>query len=149
MIGDNGQVLHFTYRPPSTYLNPNRTAVRVAHGFGGDHAVGSPGVAETMAAASRVQAHRTALEEVLPRQQEKVHHINLPFEVDRNFCRRDDWGRENRAHGLSIGLYRHDDANMRHNQQYVYILHVELSARERPMFNPASPGGFHAFADHA
>lgn len=117
----------------------------MTHAFGGDRALGTVGITDTMIAASRVQAHHTALEEVRPKQQEKIRHIPLLFEVDHHFCGRDDWGRENRALGMSIGLYCHDDAAMQAANQYVYILHVELSARERPMFNPASPGGFHAF----
>ena len=149
VVSDDGKTLHFTCRCPQTCLNPARTAVRVTHSFGGDRALGVQGVRETMAAASRVQAHRTALEQVRVDQQEKVRHVALPFEVDRNFCRRDDWGNDNRTHGIEIGICRHENPEMQADNQCVWILHVELSARERPVFQPVSPGRFQTFAGHA
>ena len=61
------------------------------------------------------------------------------------FCRRDDWGRENMNDGIEIGLYQHEEATFRAHQQHVWILHLELSARERPNVEPLQPGRFRVF----
>lgn len=145
IISEDGKVLHFTYRPPKTYLSNDRTTVRLALGSVGRDGVNT--VRETMQAANRSQAHRTALETVRADQREKVRHIALPFVCDRNFCRRDDWGRDNRTHGLEIGMYQHEAQAMRDNNQYVWILHIELSAAERPKQLPTSPGAYGAYQE--
>lgn len=146
IVSDDGKVLHFTYRPPRTYLSHARTTVRVAQQHVGSGNVGA--VRDTMQAAARSQAHRTALEMIRPDQQEKIRHIELPFQCDRNFCRRDDWGLDNRTHGMEIGLYQHENAEMQLNDQHVWILHIELTAAERPKQVPLSPGGFGSYARH-
>lgn len=147
IVSSDGRFLHFTYRPPRTYLSPDCTTVRLATSTFG--AASIPAVRDVMHAATRSQAHRTALETVRAEQQEKVRHIELPFQCDRNFCRRDDWGRENHMHGMEIGMYRHEDPELQRNNQYVWILHIELSAAERPMQDPRSPGAYGAYASHA
>jgi len=147
VVSEDGNVLHFTYRPPQMYLSHDRTTVRLAANTFGANRI--PVVRDTMQAATRTQAHRTALETIRPDQQEKVRHIQLPFQCDRNFCRRDDWGRENRTQGMEIAMYRHEDADMQQNNQFVWILHVELSSTERPLQGPLSPGNYGAYADHA
>lgn len=117
----------------------------MAAGALGATAANDTNVRETMAAASRVQAHRAALEVQRVEAEQKVMSIALPFQCDRHFCRRDDWGRDNRANGIEIGLYQHEDQNFQANNQHVWILHIELSARERPNVAPASPIGFSVF----
>jgi hypothetical protein len=102
-----------------------------------------------MQAATRAQAHRTALETIRPEQQEKVRHIALPFQCYRNFCHCDDWGRDNTSHGMEIGMYHHEDREFQSKNQYVWILHIELSAAERPMQDPLSPAVYGAYAFHA
>ena len=149
VVAQDGKSLFFAHCAHGTYLSADRTAVCVADAFGGARALGTAGLRETMAAANRVQAHRTALETIRPEQQEKVCKIDLPFKVDHNFCRRDDWGWDNRTHGIKIGMHRHDNDQMRAANQCVWILHVELSAKERPFFEPTSPGGFGDFAAYA
>lgn len=149
LISDDGKTCHFTYRPPTTYLSSTRTAVRMTGTALGARAAANEDLRNTIGAATRVQAHRTALETVRPEQQEKVRHIALPFEVDRAFCRRDDWGRDNRTFGMEIGVYRHEDPEMQANNQYVWILHIELSARERPIADPLSTGGFGVWSQYA
>ena len=147
IVSDNGRVFNFTYRLPETFLSANRTAVRLAgHTFGPR---GIPHVQNTISAASRVQAHRTVLEQARVDASQKVYQIQLPFECDRQLCRRDDWGRDNHCQGLEIGMYRHEDADMQANNQLVWILHVELTAKERPNVAPASPAGYNNFSGHA
>ena len=51
------------------------------------------------------------------------------------------------VHGMEIGMYRHDNVEMQNNGQLVWILHIELSAAERPMVNPLSPGAYRAYAN--
>lgn len=149
VISDDGRTCHFTYRPPATYLSPNCTVVRLAGTAFGDRGVSIADLCNTMGAATRVQAHRTKLETIRLEQHEKVRHISLPFEVDRAFCRRDDWGRDNATHGMEIGMYRHENPVMQANNQFVWILHIELSARERPITDPLSPGGFGDWSRYA
>jgi hypothetical protein len=84
-----------------------------------------------------------------PSKEEKVRSIELPFQCDRNFCRRDDWGRDNRTEGMEVGMYRHEAPEMHDNGQFVWILHIELSATERPQFRPLSPGAYGSYAAHA
>ena len=141
----DGKTLNMTYKPPETFLSPERTAVRLAQGALGGVAADNAAVRQTMAAAARVQAHRTALETLRVEHSTKVFSIPLPMECDRHFCRRDDWGRDNHGHGIEIDLYQHENQNYRDNNQHVWILHVELSARMRPNVAPVSPGGFNVF----
>lgn len=147
VVSEDGRVVHFTYRPPQTYLSHDRTTVHLAAATFGANRVQT--VRGTMQAASRTQAHRTALETIRPEQQEKVRHLELPFQCDRNFCRRNDWGRPNRANGMEIAMYRHEDLDMQANNQYVWMLHIELSAAERPLQDPLSPGAYGSYATHA
>lgn len=146
-VSDDGTTLHFTYRPPSTYLSANRTATRLT---GQTFGVAAIGVArETISAAARVQAHRTALEQVRVDQVEKVRHIPLKEKCDRHLTTRDDWGRENRADGVCIAMYRHDHPDFIANNQFVWILHVELTCAARPIANPTNPVSFQDWSNHA
>ena len=147
VVSADGKTLHFTYKPPMTYLSHNRTAVRVTGHTMGARAI--PVATQAFSAASRVQSHRNVLEQVIPEQREKIRHIKLPFQCDQNFCRRDDWGRDNLRHGMEIGVYRHEDQGMQNDNQFVWILHVELSAAERAMVLPMSPGGIGQFHNYA
>lgn len=145
IISTDGKVVNLTYRPPRTYLSPERTTVRLADGALGATAAGTAQVRQTMAAASRVQAHRNTLEGLRVATATKVVSIDLPFECDRHFCRRDDWGRDNMNDGIEIGLYQHEEPSFRTHMQHVWILHLELSARERPNVEPLQPGRFRVF----
>lgn len=137
--------LNMTYSPPQTFLSPERTMVRLATGALGATAASNTGIRGTMHAAARVQAHRNALETLRTQHATQVYEIDLPFPCDHHFCRRDDWGYDNRCNGIDIGLYQHENMDFRTNNQYVWILHVELSARERPNVAPISPAGFNIF----
>ena len=80
VVSDNGKVLHFAYKPPTTHLSSDCTAVCLTGETFGNGAIGA--ATETISAALRVQAHRNDLETVRVEQQEKIRHINLPFECD-------------------------------------------------------------------
>jgi hypothetical protein len=60
-----------------------------------------------------------ALENLKEEQKKLVFSIKLPFPVDSNPCRRDDWGQSNRAQGVSIGVYCHDDPTFQAGNQHV------------------------------
>lgn len=49
----------------------------------------------------------------------------------------------------TVGIYRHEHADARNNDQHVWILHVEMAARERAYMGPSSPGGFGLYSTHA
>jgi hypothetical protein len=109
-----------------------------------------PEAVEQTFVSSRVQAHENALQRVIPAQRRIRKVIKLPFPVDYNFCRRDDYGRDNTTEGITIATYMHDDPTFRANQQFVWILHIEMTAKERPMGRPSKPAAtirhFHQFA---
>lgn len=46
------------------------------------------------------------LEQVRVDASQKVYQIHLPFECDRQLCRRDDWGSDNVCQGIEIGTKR-------------------------------------------
>ena len=117
----------------------------MAQGVLGSAAADNAQICETMNAAAHVQAHRNALEQLPVESENKIIPIDLPFECDCHFCRRDDWGRDIKNHGLEIGLYRHEDASFQQQNQHVWILHIELSAHEHPNVSPLSPGRFNIF----
>ena len=146
IVSEDGRTLNFTYRLPTTFLSANRTAVRLATSTFG---AAVPRVTETIAAASRVQAHRTALEQVRANMASKVWKVPLMFQCERQFCRRDDWGQENHREGMEIATYRHDNVEFQSNNQYVWILHIELAGTQRPMTGPASPSTFGNYSQHA
>ena len=139
--------IRIKYKPPDTYLSSRRNAVRVALGL-----VGARFVDQTVnftTATSRVTAHRDAIEHMSDDEKNPSFEIDLPFKVDPYFCRRDDFGIDNVGHGLDIGVYRHQDANFQANNQYVWILHIELSATERPRSSLQSPGGIAEYHNYA
>jgi len=49
---------------------------------------------------------------------------------------------------MEIAMYRHEDDDMHNNNQHVWILHVELSATECPLFGPQSPSTYGAYTQH-
>ena len=89
MISQDGKQLNFTYRPPQTFLNPNRTTVRIAQGVLGSAAADNAHIRQTMNAAAHVQAHWNALEQLRVESENNIITIDLPFECDCHFCRRD------------------------------------------------------------
>lgn len=149
VVSDDGKTCHFRYCLQETYLSANRTAVCVAGTTFGRAAAPTHVVRETMGVAAWVQVHRMVLERIDPEQQENIYHISLPFEVDRAFCRRDDWGRDKGTHRMEMGVYRHENPDMQAQNPCVWIIQNELSAREHPMADPLSPRGFGVWSDYA
>jgi hypothetical protein len=98
---------------------------------------------------TRVQGHRDALETIRALQKESLFTVALPQPVDSNFCTRDDWGRSNRVDGISIGVYQHENNTFQPAHQHVWILHVEMTLKERPKATPTAPSRFTVFAEHA
>jgi hypothetical protein len=136
------------FHPPSILFNPRRTAVRVAD-IAGVPFARMPEAVEQTFVSSRVQAHENALQRVFPAQRSLRKVIKLPCSVDYNFCRPDDYGRDNTAEGITIATYIYDDPTFRANQQFVWILHIEMTSTERPMATPSKPAAtrhFHQFA---
>jgi hypothetical protein len=89
------QTLKMEYKPPSTYISAERTAVRAVNIAGIPRAGFAAAVPQTRTS-SRVQGHQDALTGgVLAAQSTITKLIHLPFPVDSRFCRRDDCGRDN------------------------------------------------------
>ena len=144
-VSSDGEFLDITYRPPVTYLSASRTMARVANLQSvaqADQQAAMP----TMAITARVQAHETALEEVRKEQAKVDFRIKSPVKVDRHFCARDDCGRAGQGEGMSIGIYQHENPDYVAAQQLVWILHVEMTAAERPQpHTPQHPSGLKFF----
>jgi hypothetical protein len=140
--------LKVTYKPPSTYLSSRRTAVHAAD-IAGIDTTHIPLVLPHMQAISHVQGHVNALANIWEEQKQISFIIKLPFPVDSSFCRRDDWGCSNRAEGVSIGAYRHDNQEFQASNQAVWILQVELTSKARPKSTPSKPTQFGIFVDNA
>ena len=51
--------------------------------------------------------------------------------------------------GLAVATYQHEDIIMQAANQYVYILHVEMTAAEREDTDMLSPSNLHTFHDFA
>ena len=135
------------YTPPATFHSARRTAVRIATGLVDGRHVGQT-INFTMATA-RATAHSSVLENLSEDEKSPTFEIPLPFKVDPYFCRRNDFGIDNAGHGIDIGVYRHEDTNFQANNQYVWLLHIELSAAQRPvqaLRSPGSIGEYHRFA---
>ena len=77
-----------------------------------------------MMANNRVVAHDTALQTIRTEQSKNSFQIKLPFAVDPYFCSRDDYGRNGRAEGITIGIYHHESPDYQQANQYVWILDV-------------------------
>ena len=100
-------------------------------------------------ATARATAHSSVLENLSEDKKSPTFEIPLPFKVDPCFWRRNDFGIDNAGHGIDIGVYRHEDTNFQANNQYVWHLHIELSAAQRPvqaLCSPGSIGEYHRFA---
>ena len=149
-ISDDQKVLEIQIKLPSTFLKPRRTAVRTvdaARLHAGVAPAAIPVIIDRAEGLSRVAAHGEAIK--LYKKQTKGNismKIALPFKVDKIFCRRDDFGIETgNAPGLSIATYQHEDPGMRATNQYIYILHVEMSAADREDVDPRSPTTFSTY----
>jgi hypothetical protein len=134
---------------PKTFVNSKRTAVRVAN-IAGVSAANIPAVIGRAAAMSRVSAHRDELIAYKKKTEGKCKfNIKLPFPCDQQFCHFDDFGNNNMIHGMSIATYQHEDPVYQQASQYVWILHIELTAKERPspgMSSPSALNTFHSLA---
>lgn len=151
------------YTPPSTYLNARRSAVKSASlsgvGLAGRTPVQQEEMFARMAATSRATGHSEALKKIRPAQKKIVFEIDdLPFDVDPYFCNRDDWGMGPTAatplagsEGVQIAFYKHENLDMQHANQFVWILHLELTSTERPeqLASPNRPRGFADYKDYA
>lgn len=144
------KTLKIIYRPPTTYLSAKRTAIRMA-GHMGATVDNIKETGTTLSASSRVQSHENELIDSgeLAKQKEIVEFIDLPFPCDTSFCTRDDWGRPNLQQGVTIGMYGHDSADFRSNNQHVWILHVEMTKKERAKTTPVRPTSYDQFFQYA
>lgn len=156
-IIDDGKKIQLKYKPPQTYLNANRTAARIADNAipivpPAQQRVRQQAVRQAMGhmrATSRVQAHENALDLIREAQQELAFTLKLPFSVDNYLCNRDDYGREGLGQTIGINIYRHENDEMRNNQQHVWIMHIELTDKERPSTTPNKPRSYTYLGDFA
>ena len=150
VIGENQDTLKVSIKLPQTFLNPRRTAVRVAD-MGGVARADIPNVINRALALTRVNAHKDTLVEYAHKNDGDKYEfeIKLPVKVDRTFTARDDYGVEGRGVPLTIATYQHEDPLMQAANQYVFILHVEMTAAERPHAGMCSPGNFTTFHEFA
>lgn len=151
------------YKPPATYLNNRRNAVRSVQmsgmGLGGRDQVAQETMIGMMTSTSRSTGHAVALQKVIPKQKEIEFFIDdLPFDIDPYLCRRDDWGNAPTlgnpglgGKGVEIGFYRHESPAMHAANQHVWILHIECTAAERPIniMSPTQPQGFGDYQQYA
>ena len=144
-INEPGTKVTVSYIPPVTYLSADRTAVRTADIQGVPTA--NLGVAMgPMRATNRVQGHENALLNVRAQQSKVVDVIDTLFPCDSFFCTRDDYGRDGRCQGISIGVYRHHDPGMQVANQHVWILHIELTDRKRAKATPSKPSAHRVYS---
>ena len=88
---------------------------------------GNDAVLYTMVTA-RVTVHRDTLEAMSKDEKNVQFEIPLPFHVQPYVCRGDNLGVENAREGMDVGVYRHEEPNFQANNQFVWMLHMELSA---------------------
>jgi hypothetical protein len=114
----------------------SRTALRVSGGIAG--------AVVNNHAANRVTAAQQAVDDLV-----RAHSPNevlwetiileLPCQCDSTFTSRDDFGVEGNSEPLSIGFYDHGTQAFADQRQFIYMLHVELTASWRPASTMASP----------
>ena len=109
------------YKPPGTYLNARRTAVKSVQlsgmGLGGRTVVAQETMIGMMHGSSCAASHTMALNKIILKQKEIEFGIKaLPFASDPYLCCRDDWGQTPTlgnpnagGKGVKIAFYRHDD----------------------------------------
>ena len=151
LVKDDGNTLYLKYIPPLTFLNPRRTAVRTAAIAGIADGMIAAAIAPTSAMA-RVNSHDTCLTNIRHSESRGNYEveINLPFAVDPYFCTRDDYGVDGAARGSSIATYRHENAGFHAANQFVWVLHIEMTDAARPKATPSKPtGGVDLYAQHA
>lgn len=138
--------LKIVYKLPKVFLSSRRTAARVGD-IAGVPQNQIPNAATRLAGMHRVQAHESQLIPIRKELKDGLEIvIKLPLLVDKQFCKRDDFGVFNPAiQAVSIGIYSHDNAAMVAHRQHVWILHIEMSAAAREETDMNSPGGFKMF----
>lgn len=147
---DDFKTLEVSVQLPKTFVTARRTAVRAAHATGINPA-NLGGVINQALSMARVSSHQQQVNKLYPTEDKAkcIFQVDLPMEVDKHFTRRNDYGQDGAAQGLSIATYRHEHQAMRNANQFVYILHIEMTAREKPTVRVSSPQGFNIFHDYA
>ena len=141
LIVDDGSKVRVKIKMPNTYLSAKRTAVVAASNLGVGNANVTPQIIGTMSALARVQGHREALQMARVDQEFILFDVKTLFKVDNYFCKRNDWGVDGDGHAICICTYQHDNVNYRAANQFVCILHVEMTSVERPSATPSKPSG--------
>ncbi|CAB9497058.1 hypothetical protein SEMRO_13_G010130.1 [Seminavis robusta] len=126
------------YTPPRTFWNARRTAVRMA-AHGGVRGAAVNIAADRLLAMHRVTSHEDSIAELTPDDLTMEFTIDLPFEVEPDFTTRNDWGVVGQGRGVQIATYRHEDNRFVVTNQVVWILHLEMVARERRIATPSRP----------
>jgi hypothetical protein len=141
-IPEDGKMLILEYTPPVTYLSANCTAARIAHGRGAVDDAAIRALINPLRAMNRVQAHEQALLAICREQAQLTINIPLPFATDVFLCSRDDHG-GNGGEPMSIATYCHECPLFQAGNQFVWILHVEMTDHRRDRRN--TPSRAHGF----
>ena len=137
---------------PGAFLNSRHTAVRVA-----DIAVAAAGIVNPDAAimeaainsahaTDRYNAHMDAIEAVRATGADHecaFTNVPLPIACNPDVTTRDDYGIPGRLNGIDIGLYQNTNQDLAANNMNVWMLHVELTGKERVRNTPIRPDGQH------
>lgn len=134
-IIDNGTTLQLSYTPPVVYFSSKRTAARVA----ANQSMGDQDIrdaVEPLLATARTQAHESALVSSIRKNQTPViFKMKLPFAVDEYFCGRNEFGNMvPGATGIDIAFYDHESDDL--PNQFVWMLHLEMTSKKRPKATP-------------
>ena len=119
-ITKDGKTLQMKYFLPRVFLNAKRTAAHVGD-IAGVPATQIAGAVDHLGAMHRVMANEKQLVPIRKEFKEGIPmDIKLPFEVDQNFCKRDDFGVFNpNINAVSIGNYSYESATMANNNRHV------------------------------
>ena len=151
VTGPKQDVVSIEINMAKTFINPRRTAVRVADMAGA--ANGNLGrVINTAAGMSRVQAHKKELDAYKKATGGKIKwDIQLAEPVEKKLCRRDDYGAGNNCDGMTIATYQHENPIMQQAGQFIWICHLELAAVARPGVSDEmkSPSAIKTYHDYA
>jgi len=148
-INDAGTVCKVKIELPTVFLNARHTAARIAHINLAAANVENPTARQMEGAitqaytSNRYQGHRDAINQHMQRVGEEHRFISvdipLPIVCNPEPTTRDDFGVPGRARSIAIGLYSSADATLQMQNQAVWMLHVELTGKERRKNTPSKP----------
>jgi hypothetical protein len=148
-ISESRDAIEGEYTPPSNFYNSKRTAVQAALALPNVN-VGNvtDQIIQRMHGTSRATAAAKAINKAKKENKTLKFRIELPVKVNKRFTARDDWGQIIRGFkGIRIGVYSHDNEHLRQAQQYVYVLHLEMTDERRDSLDAQAGDQFVVMAD--